>query len=183
MWAAGTNFPAVAPSRGPTLSAILFTFSLTTRRGWTVFSLLQNVALDSKEVQQTVSKRVWSTTASGPGEKVRGWTILCCSRQRLNSKSHCWGDYEISFPKPSELKCVRQKWPYASLREGEGCYACALLVSLSVCAVDGCVGRAGSSPTKSFHFHQLQGISHTSSIFFQQYYSTVALSVYFPDFN
>lgn len=47
------------------------------------------------------------------------------------------------------------------------------IVRHSVCVLAaGRVGCAGSSPTKTFHFHQLQGISHTSSIFFQQYCST-----------
>lgn len=49
------NFPAVAPSSScsPHVCHPLFTF-----RGSTVRSLLHDVALDSKEVLQTVSKRV-----------------------------------------------------------------------------------------------------------------------------
>lgn len=48
----------------------------------------------------------------------------------------------------------------------------------------GVLGRTGNGLTKSFHFHQLQGISHTSSVFFQQRSPTAARRVYFPlDFN
>lgn len=64
--------------------------------GGLFWTLWQKVALSSKEVQQTVSKRVWSTAAGRLGKKVRGWIILCCSCQRLNSKNlNCWGNYKI----------------------------------------------------------------------------------------
>lgn len=78
----------------------------------------------------------------------------------------------------SKSVCFKNDHVFPHMRERAATHA---LVSLSVCAcvVDGCVGWE----PKSFHFHQVQGISHTSSIFFQQYRSTVALCVYFPDFN
>lgn len=83
------NFPAVSPFSGPTSSAVLLTFSLTTE-------IRRTAALDTKEVQQTVSKRVSSTITTGPGVKTRGRTILCYSRQRLSmltaeatTKSQC----------------------------------------------------------------------------------------------
>lgn len=120
------NFPAVSPFSGPTSSAILLTFSLTTEIRWT--ACLENVALDAKEVQQTVSKRAWSTTTTGPGVKMRGWTVLCYSRQRLltltaeaTTKSQC--------PKLGSV-CVKMT---ICCREGENCYAHTLLVSVSVC--------------------------------------------------
>ncbi len=50
---------------------------------------------------------------------VSDWTLNLTAE--MTTKSH------------SQSDSMCQKWPYASLREGESCYACALLVSLSVC--------------------------------------------------
>lgn len=124
-----------------------------------------------------MSKRAWIAATTGFGVKARGRTVSCYSRQRLalNTKSHS-----------SKHGSVCASRVNICCREGESCYARTLLVSpcvwVCVCGEWVC-WTAGSSPTKSFHFHQLQGISHTSSTFFQQQRSTVALAVYFPDFN
>lgn len=131
------NFPAVAPSSScsPHVCHPLFTF-----RGSTVRTLLHNVALDSKEVLQTVSKRVWSQPpVSLPREKVRGrehfmllssatrlqvpllrrlrnlppkaeWVKDCASKMTVCCLTPGRALLRMYFISPAECVCVCGKW-------------------------------------------------------------------------
>lgn len=121
--------------------------------------------------------RLW-VRGSGPlPSKCVGGSVLCSTRQ--------WLHEEISNPPTPGSVCVWVSKVTMCCREGLSCFTQhGFYYAHCARVLDGCAGRTGNGLTKSFHFHQLQGISHTSSIFFQQQRSTAALGVCFPlDFN
>lgn len=142
------NFPAVAPSSScsPHYCHPLFTF-----RGSTVRSLLHDVALDSKEVLQTVSKRVWSQPpVSLPREKVRGREhfMLLSSATRLQVP--LLRRLRNLPPKAEWVKGCASKMTVCCLTPGRALlrmYFISPAECVCVCVVSGCVGWAGSSPS------------------------------------